>query len=252
MVLDHLLAELRDTQGVFGHFRGHDRLEGLGLLKDQAWMARSIISAYCATLDAKYLQAAEQLGDYILAELIAADGSFLIAPVGERDVARTVIPPPRRSWEDTASRSAASVAAEVLMDLGTLTGQEQYTATGQKALASLTGAVDKSWGTFLGGYALAVDKALGNPPNVIIIASEDTKLTAALLETARRHCRPGGLVLAVDPQVPAQAEQLARLGHAAQAKPVAYVCRGRACLPPAYTVEQLLERLQRLAEQAGS
>ena len=246
--LDCLLAELRDERGIFAHYRagaGSKGLRNVGMLADQAWMARALLHAYTVTLDGKHLVAARTLGDYVLRELADGNGGFLDAP--ETPATHPASVPPSRSWEDSPSASPASVAARTLIDLAYVTGRPEYAEAGAKALASFAGAVRRQWGPFLGGYAEALDQHLHGPRSVVVVGPADAEATGALAEAARRTCLPGGMVLALDPAKPHEAELLQRLGHPAATGPVAYVCHGKACLAPAGTPAELTRRIAELA-----
>jgi uncharacterized protein YyaL (SSP411 family) len=151
--LDHLLGDLRDDRGVFAHYRaagGADGLRGVGMLADQAWMARALLHAYAVTVDEKYLAAARTLADHVLQKLTDADGAFLNIAKAATTHPATV--EPSKGWEDGPSRSAASVAAGMLIDLGHVAADERYARAGAKALASFAGGVQPDWGLFLAGY----------------------------------------------------------------------------------------------------
>ena len=159
-------------------------------------------------------------------------------------------PPATRDWQDSPSRSAASVAAQALLDLGYLTGRGEYAVAARKALAAFAGGADRRWGTFLAGYAAALDRLLHGPRTILVVGPAADAGTRALADSARRAYVPGGMVLALDPSVAHQAALLHRLGYepADDRKPVAYVCRARVCLAPAETPQQLAERIAEVAK----
>jgi len=67
---------------------------------------------------------------------------------------------------------------------------------------------------------------------------------------ARKSCVPGGLTLALGAASPHQGHLLEQLAHKATDEPAAYVCRGSACLRPARSESELLERLCDLGKAA--
>ena len=251
--LNHLLATLRDAAGVFAHYR-HDGdgpgqpggLRQVGLLADQAWMARALLHAYTATADRKYVEAAATLADYILRTLTTRGGGFLGGPAPASP--QPWEPAAMQAWEDSPTRSAASVAAHVLLDLAYLAGDQRYAAAARKALAGLAGGADRRWGTFLAGYAAALDRLVHGPRTVVIAGPAEDKALRALAAAARKTYVPNGIVLVLDPSVEHQAAVLGRLGYKAADKPVAYVCRGKTCLPPAHTPDELRQRVAELAK----
>ena len=246
-VLNYLLEHLRDDRGVFAHYRQGPELRRAGLLADQAWMARALVHAAVLTGEDKYLREAATLADYVLEHLTTDAGGLLGSPKREGPAAV----PPRRGWEDSPTRSAASLMAHVLIDLGYLTGQDRYRVAGNKALRSFAGGVERGSGTFLGGYALAAEHLINGPRTVIVVKPAekgDAVRFDALVRAARRSYVPGGLVMAVDLSVAEQAALLKRLGYAPQAGAVAYVCRGKSCLAPAFAAEEVIQRLAELSK----
>ncbi|MCE5280131.1 MAG: thioredoxin domain-containing protein [Planctomycetaceae bacterium] len=241
--LDALLETHRDERGVFGHFRNHEGLQGVGRLEDQAWMLRALIGAYAATASERYLDAAQRAAQYIMKELTAQDGGLLSAPAVSQPSPAAVAP--QRAWEDAPVRSAASVAAQAMIDLGRLTGRQEYSQAGAAALGSFAGRAQRGFGTFLAGYAQAVDQHLNGPRTITVVGAVDDARTGELLAAARRAYVPGDLVLSVDP---GQAASLERLGVKAAEGPAAYVCRAGSCLPPAKSVEELCQRLEQLKQ----
>lgn len=240
--LDCVLADLRDWRGVFAHYRQGGQLDGVGLLADQAWMGRALVHAYTVTLRQEYLDAAAQAARYIAMNLASDDGGLLNLPAPAENLPTTV--QPSRGWEDSPTRSAASVAADLMTDLGYLLGDARLAAAGAKALASFAGGVDRGWGTFLAGYALSLDRLLHGPRSIVVVAPAGDAGLAALSDAANHAYIPAGLAMTLElPKHQAIAE---RLGHAVADSAVAYVCGGKACLPPAHNVDELRERIEEL------
>ena len=281
--LDSVTAKLRDDRGVFAHYRDEGQLQGIGLLADQAWMARALLHAYATSLGPQYLQGARTLADYILANLVHADGAFVAAPA-DGEFAPPIQPPngsdaslaawplqPFVSWEDSPVRSAGSVAAEMLVDLAYLTGEAKYRQAAGRALESVAGAIEEPTAFSLAGCALAIDHYLRGPRTIVIAGDQpaascplhtkatldcgacttagrdDQKVTEQLSIVAHQSYLSGGIVMVLhrDNEVHRQVQQ--RLGLPEGPKPSAYVCRPGACLAPATTVQLLQERLKELA-----
>ncbi len=243
-VLDNLLVTLRNEDGVFAHYRHNSELKEPGLLADQAWMARALVHAFAVTSDEKYLKTAETLADYIVAELTTSDGGFLNSPKIENGGPSSVSP--TRQIEDSPTRSAFSVAAQVLLDIAYLTGRDDLRAASEKAMQSVAGAIDSSWGTFVAGFALSLDQSLNGPRVVAVIGPANNLEVARLTQTARQSYIPNAIVITLDPEVEAQALLMERLGYKAGEKPIAYVCKNKTCLAPAHTPQQLIERMEEL------
>jgi hypothetical protein len=214
----------------------------VGLLADQAWMIRALAHAYAVTLAEPYLRAATDAADYVLAALVADDGALLEAPAGGDHPAAA----PARTWEDSPRRCAASVAAEALVGLARLAGREDYAQAAARALASFAGGVRKDWGTFLAGYALALEQLLNGPRSVVVVGGGEA--AAELAAAARATYAGGAAAMAIDPAAREQASLLERLGLPAEGPPAAYVCRGAACLAPCHDPQELRARIAELAQ----
>ncbi len=240
--IEPLLMDLRDPRGVFAHYRQQGELCGVGLLADQAWMGKALLHAFCYSGHSEYLQAAQAVCDYIVEQLTASDGGLLSGPQPADDSPTAV--PPNRPWEDAPCRSAASVAAQLLLDMGHLTGKDKFSAAGAAALSSFAGAIEPGWGTFLAGYATTVDHLLHGPRVIAIVGPAGE--TQELLATARRAAMPGSIILPLDPQQPDHAAIMRLMGLVPRGKAVAYVCGGHTCLPPAATASELTQRLSEL------
>ena len=243
-VLDNILHDLRDERSVFAHYSQDGSLYRIGLLADQAWMGKALLHAYQVTLDERYLRATATLGTYIMEHLTAEDGGFISAPT--QGLHRPEAVTPMRSWDDSPSRSASSVAGQMLIDLGYLTGEKQYSEAAANALSSFAAGIEQRLATFFSGYGLSVDRLLNGPRIVLIVGTTGDSATQELLRTGRRSYIPGALVIAIDPNVPSQGQLLRRLGYTGGERPIAYVCRARTCLPPAHTPDQLKQRIGQL------
>jgi hypothetical protein len=247
---DRLLDTHRDDRGAFAHYVEGARRRGVGRLADQAWMGRALLHAFAATGEARYLRAADRAARFIVDRLAAPGGGFLSAPPAEGDGPAAVTPTQR--WDDAPARSPASVAAELLWSLAPITGNDAYAEAAREALAAFAGAEHADYGTFLGGYGLALDHLLGGPRTVTVVGSPEA--AEPLAAAARRRYLPAGTVLVLDPRAGGHAAVIERLGYvasdasAAGTKAAAYVCRGAACLRPAQTPEQLARRLDELRE----
>ena len=248
--LDRMLATMRDDRGVFAHYAVDDRLEGLGLLSDQAWMGRALVNAYTATGNGEYLAAALQVAKFVLANLRASDGSFVSSPIKTSQSPHEI--PPGRSWDDAPARSPSSVAAQMLTDLAMLTGNFEFNDTAQRALESFAGGVDPNWGLFLGGYGMSLDRLLHGPRTVWIVTPLEDGVTLELARTAQRAFIPNSIVMVLNTAAPTQKEIASRVGHLGLSDPAAFVCEHHRCLPPAHNPDDLAQRLNDLRTPSNS
>jgi uncharacterized protein YyaL (SSP411 family) len=242
--LEALLDSHRNAAGVFGHYIDDGELHNVGLLADQAWMLRALLDTFQHANSPEHLQAARVVGDFIIDRLVGEGASLVCRPQVEAPDPTVVAP--RRSWDDAPIRSAASVAAAALADLGWLTGEPVYTEAARRGVESFAG-VDSRYGTFLGGYGMAVDRLLYGPRSVTVVSPGGT---AGMVDEARRRYLPHKVVLRLKPGDPAQKAVLDQIGYAPVANgAVAYVCGHTACLAPAGDTEELRHRLDELRQR---
>ncbi len=243
-VLDALLEDLWDEHaGCFAHFREDGELQRPGLFADQAWMLRALIHACTTTGDGRYLDAARRPADFILARLTAHDGGFRESPDADRSGSV-------HAWQDAPIRSASSVAAQALDDLAHLSGETAYADAARRALEGFASDVRSEWGTFLGGYALAVDRRLNGPRSVVVVGSADDEAFEELLAAGGRRYLPAGWTIGLDSARDGSRKLLDALGCEAREAAIAYVCHGRTCIEPAHTPHELDERIDQLRAPA--
>jgi len=244
--LEFVLGTLRQAGGAFAHYRrGDGTPAGVGLLADQAWMLRALLAAHAAAGAEKYLAAAEQTAGFIREHLTDADGALRSAPAAE--AAGPDAPAARRDWADGPEPNAAAVAAAALLDLSFAANEPDWAEAGRRALATAAGSVSRDAALFLGGYAVAVERALNGPRAIVVVGAGGEPATRELAREARRTYVPGAMAFVLDPDLEAHRPTLERLGHAGERGPAAFVCRGRSCLAPAGNAEELARRIQELA-----
>jgi hypothetical protein len=244
--LDAAREALRDDRGVFAHVREGGRLLRVGLLSDQGWMLRALLGGYAVSGEPRYQHDARSVADYVLEELTDDAGRLLSGPPLDTDPPAGVRPTSR--WEDAPGRNPASVAAEALLELGRLTGEQRYGEAAAAVLRGLPDELRREHGLFYSGWGVAAETLLHGPRTVTVVGPADDASTARLTEAARRAYVPGPPALQLDAKLPAHTEQLRRMQvDPPPEAPAALVCGRDACLPPATTEEQLSDRLTRLA-----
>jgi hypothetical protein len=100
---------------------------------------------------------------------------------------------------------------------------------------------------------MALDVALSEREILVIAAPADAPDGLAMLREARRGFRPRLMILWQRPDDAALSETtpMARDKVMLDGKATAYLCRGRTCLPPANTPEQLARLLDSRPEKPG-
>ena len=212
---EFVLGTMRAPGGRLSRAWREGRLGGPGYLDDYACMAEACLTLYETTFEPRWLREAVDLAGGIL-ELF-----------------------------DNAVPAGSSVAADVLLRLGRLVGEERYEAAALGALRSVRELLARAPTGF--GYALGVaDFALSRVREVAIVGDPRARDTKALLAEARRGYRPNQVIALAAPgdqealgAVPLLADRPTLDGHA-----TAYVCEHFACQQPVTEPDALAAQLR--------
>jgi uncharacterized protein YyaL (SSP411 family) len=216
-------------EGQLMHF---DRGEGprvADLLSDWAAFLQAALDEYETGQHAGALGGALQAATTMRERLEdAAEGGFFDAP--ERaEPGRVALR--EKPIEDNA------LAADGLLRLAALTGDEQWRETAVRALRSFAGTY-RGWGQFASSYANAVARALTEPLAITVVGPKDDATATALWSVALSIDDPARTAQRIDPG--GDAAQLEQLGFPRD-RVAAYVCIGTSCSAP-LTDEGLLRR----------
>jgi uncharacterized protein YyaL (SSP411 family) len=213
-----------------------DRGEGprvADLLSDWAAFLHAALDEYETGKHAGALGGALQAATAIRERLEdAEDGGFFDAPqraepgrVGLRD----------KPIEDNA------LAADGLLRLAALTGDEQWRGMAVRALRSFVGTY-RGWGQFASSYANAVARALTEPLAITVVGAKDDATANALWTAALSIDDPARTVQRIDPEK--DAARLEQLGFPRD-RVAAYVCIGTSCSAPLTDEGSLRRELER-------
>jgi uncharacterized protein YyaL (SSP411 family) len=154
-----------------------------------------------------------------------------------------------RSLVDSATPAANSVAADVLLRLALLAGDEDYDRRARSILRAVAPALDRQPSAF-GRMLAAVDRSRGGPSDAVVAsASPEDAAALALRRAAAQPYAPDLVIAGVTPGSstfawPIFADKLPRDGAA-----TAYVCRGYACEAPTDDPATVAEQVARLAAE---
>jgi uncharacterized protein YyaL (SSP411 family) len=128
-----------------------------------------------------------------------------------------------------------ALAAEALLRLAVLTGDESWREVALRALRSFAGEY-RGWGQFAAGYADAVARSLREPVSVIVVGPDRDASAGALWRAARTAADPDLVALRLDPA--RDAATVAARGFPPE-RVAAYVCVGTACSAPLADADSL-------------
>jgi uncharacterized protein YyaL (SSP411 family) len=198
-----------------------------GYLEDHACYADGLVALYEATFDSRWLNEARAIVDVMLERFGDGErgGFFDTASDHEQLVTRP------KDLFDNATPSGNSVAADVLLRLALLTGEDRYRQAADGVLAQL-GAVPAEHPTGFARLLCALDFALGKPREIAIIGAAESEQTQALREVVFQRFLPNRVVAGAPdatsaPAIPLLADRPMRGGV-----PTAYVCEGYVCQAP--------------------
>lgn len=204
--------------------------EARGVLEDYAALALALARLHCLTAQREWLDKAREIADEAITRFADGEG-FSDAPADHGLVARPSDP------LDNPTPSGISLLAEACLTLGAITGEAAYADTAERITARLApliaGAPQAS------GTAAWVAESLASGPLQIAIGGPEGPERDALERTARATTDAGRLVIASDDET-ASPLLTDRVGE----RTAAYVCQGSVCQLPAYSPEELQQRLQ--------
>jgi uncharacterized protein len=196
-----------------------------GVLEDYADLAEGLLALHQATADPRWLTAAGELLDVVLARFADGSGGFY----DTADDAETLI---RRPWDPTDGPvpSGAAAAAGALLTHSALAGRPDHREAAEAVLATLAPIVAR-YPRATGWACATAESALAGPLQVAIPTAEippgAPEGAADLVRIARLGTSPGLVVVAGPPDapgVPLLADRPLLAG-----RPAAYVCRGFVC-----------------------
>ena len=135
-----------------------------------------------------------------------------------------------------------ALAADALLRLAALTGEERWRASAIRALRGFVSEY-RQWGQFAAAYASAVARALSEPLTVAVVGREDDAVAAALWAVAVRCDDPARALHRLVPE--RDAERLGSLGYSPD-RTAAYVCIGTVCSAPLENEAALAGELDRV------
>jgi hypothetical protein len=221
-----------------------------GTLDDYAFTVHACMDAWLATGNMNFYRVAVKLADAMIARFRdETAGAFYdaVAPAAGAAVLGALAAR-RKPLQDSPTPAGNPTAAAALLRLETLSGKQQYRDIAEDTLANFAGIVEH-FGLYAGSYGLALERLLLDPVQVVIVGSgpEAFRLEATAIarfgvnKTVMRFA-PGELVQGGIPE--GLAETLPQAPAPAGAEAWALVCRGRTCLPPISSAEELLKALE--------
>jgi uncharacterized protein YyaL (SSP411 family) len=214
--------------------------------EDYAATADGLLAAYGASGDAADLELAERLIHRLVADFWDERSGTLFDTSHEHEQAVTR----PRSLIDSATPAANSMAADVLLRLALLSGDEEHDRRARSILRAAAPAFERQPSAF-GRMLAAADRALGAPLDVVVAGDPADERAVALRRAAARLYLPDLVIAPLAPDGPLAERPLFAGKVAADGAPTAYLCRGYACQEPTADAEQVAAQVRELS-RAGS
>jgi len=234
-----VLETLR-ADGLLLHVYKDGRAKQAGFLDDYAFYASGLVTLFETTGDARWLREALALTDKMIEEFWDEEGGgfFYTGRSGERLIVRN------KDYFDNATPSGNSVAAELLLRLSVLTGNEDYQRKAVAVLRLVRDLAERHPTAF--GYALgAFDFYLSTPKEIVILAPRGGDDAGPFRREVWGRYLPNKVVVEAsegDESLSGLVPLLRERG-ALGGKTTAYVCEHYACQQPVNDPAQLAEQL---------
>ena len=230
---DFVLAEMSQENGLLFRSYKDGRARFNAYLEDYAAFARGLVALYEATFELRWLAEAVRLTKIMQSQFSdeVRGGFYQTGMAHEQLVVR------RKDFIDNAIPSGNSMAAELLMRLAKLTGNEEYRKEAARIFEIMAAAMAQQ-PTGFGRMLTALDDFLAPSQEVAVVGLLEDARTQALLEEVRRHYLPHTVLALKEPDSENPLPLLEGRGLV-DGEPAAYVCENYACRLPVTGVEGL-------------
>jgi uncharacterized protein len=220
-----------------------------GVLDDYALLVHASIDGWQATGERRWYDAALAIGEAMVEKFHDAEGGGFFDTEKDAGDKLGALTARRKPMQDSPTPAGNSTAAAALLRLEALSGRKDFREKAEETLAAFAGVIEH-YGLYAGSYGLALERLLLPPVQVVIVGEGDLAHRLAAFAQARFAInkavvmlRPAQVTASQLP--PVLAETLPHLPGliAPGTRPIALVCRGAVCLPPAVTAEELIEQI---------
>ncbi len=213
------------------------RIGPLGVLDDHSNLLHGLLALHQATFDGSWLGAALELGEQMFA-LFWDEEAGVFRNTG-RDAERLVLDAFRITGG--AEPAGNTIAAWALARLGVLTAESRYTTAAERILQRSRGLLDRAPAAL--GYESVAAAWLEEAVEIAIVGPDHDAGAAALLDALRRRSHPFAVIARTTRLEDVPWNRLLGATGAGGVEAQAWVCRGRACLPPVRTPDALRRQL---------
>ncbi|HEX2049589.1 MAG TPA: thioredoxin domain-containing protein [Actinomycetota bacterium] len=242
--MDFVLSTMRVDGRLMRSYRDDDvlgpRVAHLGVCEDYAFVLEACLALYEATFETRWLDEARWAADEAIRLFADDDGGGFFST--GTDAERLVVRP--KDLVDNAVPSANSVMALELQRLARLTGDDAYEDRALGVVRLLRDAARRSPLGF-GHLLQAVDFAVGDAVEIVVVGDRTADDTRALLNTARDRYLPNKVIAYSERATDDEARRIPLLAGRAPSdgRATAYVCRRGVCNLPVHEPDALVAQL---------
>jgi hypothetical protein len=220
-----LLTELRRSDGrLLRSWQADAGARHLGYAEDYAALLGALVTL-AEVDDVAWLAPAREIAAG-LCDLFSDPGGFYTTGTD----AEPLITRPRDVF-DNATPSANSLAANALLRLAALTGEDRWREAGEVAVRAVGPAMGEhptAFAELLG----ALERSVAAPVEIAVVGDPADPATAALVAEVRRRFLPRAVTVTAPPDTGADVTPLLADRPLVDGKPTAYVCQHFACRMP--------------------
>ena len=250
--LDRVLAEAWSPVAGMAHVvaygeSGISSRRIAGVLDDYAFLGNAAVDAWEATGEMRYYEAAQAIADAMITRFYDSTGGGLFdTEAPEMDGAKRfgALSTRRKPLQDSPTPAGNSTGATLLLRLEALNGREDFAVKALETLETFAGIVEH-FGLYAASYGLALQRMVQRSIQICIIGDDIEARRLEAVALARFAVNKSVIRFRRD-QMDALPPTLAEtLPHLPQLKDpasgsFAVVCNGRGCLPPVFTVDELI------------
>ena len=250
--LDRILNEAWSEHDGLGHVVAYadSDISGTrvpGMLDDYALLGHACLDAWQHTGELRYFTTAEKITKQMALRFYDhTSPGFFDAEQSDAASALGALRARRKPLQDSPTPAGNPSATWLILRMHDLTGDDTLQKMAEDTLESFAGIVEH-FGLYAGTYQLALQRFLLPSLQVIVVGDEAAdELEAAAIARFAVNKSVIRLSLAqarADNLPPILSETIPHLPRLQSGRPVAIVCRGTQCLPPAARAEELFTAL---------
>jgi uncharacterized protein YyaL (SSP411 family) len=217
-----------------------------GVLDDYVFLGNAAVDAWEATGKMRYYDVAQAIADAVIARFYDSTGGGLFDTEAAVDGTKRfgALATRRKPLQDSPTPAGNPMGATLLLRLEALNGREDYAVKALETLETFAGIVEH-FGLYAASYGLALQRMVQRAVQICIIGDDTEARRLEAVALARYAVNKSVIRFRRDQMStlpPTLAETLPYLPQLKDATSgsFAVVCNGKGCLPPVFTVDELI------------